>query len=125
MGNLKHYEQVVLNDTNFQIVSKRFFPEIIDVGRWSAPATTDLDDDGLLDLIIGERSGTCSYYRQQELGSASFTLVSDFFVEFDFGSYASPCFIDLDNNGLKDLIVGNTRGNLVYFQRHNLTPSRT
>ncbi|HEX2617948.1 MAG TPA: T9SS type A sorting domain-containing protein, partial [Flavobacteriales bacterium] len=35
----------------------------IDVGQFSTPQLFDLDNDGLLDLLIGERNGNLNYYR--------------------------------------------------------------
>ncbi len=36
---------------------------VIDVGANATPQLFDLDDDGLLDLIVGERNGNLNYYR--------------------------------------------------------------
>ncbi|MFT3883885.1 MAG: FG-GAP-like repeat-containing protein [Flavobacteriales bacterium] len=36
---------------------------VIDVGQFSTPQFFDLDNDGLQDLLIGERNGNLSYYR--------------------------------------------------------------
>lgn len=43
--------------------------EAIDVGQFATPQFTDLDEDGLLDLLIGERNGNLNYYRNT--GSAT------------------------------------------------------
>ena len=34
----------------------------IDVGQFAAPQWVDVDEDGLLDIVIGEKNGTLSLY---------------------------------------------------------------
>lgn len=52
--------------------------EIIDVGQKSAPQLFDLDQDGLLDLIVGERNGNINYYRNEgTLSFPDFQFVTD------------------------------------------------
>lgn len=42
--------------------------ETIDVGQFSTPQLFDLDNDGLLDLLVGEKLGSVNYFRNE--GSA-------------------------------------------------------
>ncbi|HQP70831.1 MAG TPA: LamG domain-containing protein, partial [Clostridiales bacterium] len=44
----------------------------IDVGYYSSPAFTDLDGDGLLDVLIGEKDGNIKYYKQAGISDISF-----------------------------------------------------
>lgn len=56
----------------------------IDVGKNSAPQLVDVDEDGLLDLIIGEENGNLNYYENSGTASdAAFTFVSDFWGGVD------------------------------------------
>jgi len=41
----------------------------VDVGRASAPAIADIDDDGRLDLLIGEENGGVNFFRSVTSGS--------------------------------------------------------
>jgi len=92
----------------------------IDVGDNAAPfVVTDFNNDGKKDLLIGERYGkiTC-YLNQGEDGSPTFT--TDFFLQangsdINVGDYATPFVVDWNNDGLKDLIVGNFDGELILY----------
>lgn len=50
----------------------------INVGQQSTPQLYDLDGDGLLDLIVGERLGNLNYYRNTgSAAQAQFTLITE------------------------------------------------
>ena len=114
-GSLNHYEQDAAGSVSFTLVSDNFSG--IDVGDGSAPCFTDLNRDGLLDIIIGERDGSLFHYEQDAVGSASFTLASENFNSTDVGDYSTPCFTDLDSDGLLDMIVGEADGNLNHYEQ--------
>lgn len=76
-------------------------------GQNSSPALADLDNDGDLDLFVGEASGTLNYYRND--GSPAepmFVLVSDRYQDIDIGRRSFPVLVDLDQDGDFDLVVG-------------------
>lgn len=86
-------------------------------GSHSAPALGDLDGDGLLDLVVGEASGTLNYYRNTGTGEApSFELVSDEWLGIEMGRRSQPALVDLDGDGTLDLVVGNEAGELRVFR---------
>ena len=78
-------------------VTTRF--DDIDVGECSAPQSFDLDGDGKKDLIIGNRRGLLSYYRNNGGNIPEFQKVTDTlggvdmrdFTQTYFG-YSVPCF---------------------------------
>jgi len=115
-GLLKHFKQISENSTSFAEGEDTF--DGIDVGRCSAPSFTDLDQDGLLDLIIGNNDGMLFHYKQDSIGSLDFVLVSDFFNEIDLPYLANPCFTDIDGDGLLDMIVGEEDGNLNHYEQN-------
>lgn len=83
-----------------------------------APALGDIDDDGDLDMLIGESTGKLHLLTNngQPGGPAQFGSFSPIYMGIDVGSNSTPCFIDLNEDGLLDLIVGEKNGNLNYFE---------
>ncbi|MDA3886720.1 MAG: FG-GAP-like repeat-containing protein [Candidatus Delongbacteria bacterium] len=120
-GNLYHYEQNSVNSTSFTLITSSF--NSIDVGSYSQPEFTDIDNDDLLDLMIGESSGNINHYEQDSLNSTSFTLVTSNFNSIDVGSNSSPAFTDLDGDGLIDMIIGETSDNLNHYEQNTIGSS--
>ena len=89
----------------------------IDVGGYSAPAFTDIDGDGLLNLLIGNQSGYISHYEQNSVNSTSFTLVTDSFNSIDVGNWSAPTIADLDGDGLLDILIGEEDGNINHYEQ--------
>lgn len=110
---------------DFQLVSNNY--QSIDVGDYSAPAFADLNQDSLVDMIIGEKKGVIYYYKNT--GSKTnplFTLESSNLGNIDYPAnevYLSPALADLDSNGYLDLVIGaqifelffQYKGGKVYF----------
>ncbi|HZV69524.1 MAG TPA: T9SS type A sorting domain-containing protein [Saprospiraceae bacterium] len=89
----------------------------------AVPDFADLDNDGDMDLLVGEYYGAMQYF--QNTGTAldpqfasqvmnPFGLVSGY-------NYAFPEFADLDGDGDQDLLVGDYYGVMQYFQNLDIT----
>ncbi|MCA4918525.1 MAG: VCBS repeat-containing protein, partial [Roseomonas sp.] len=94
----------------------------IDVGYRSTPSFTDLDGDGDLDLVVGQRYGTLSAWRREANGS--YTAMdgtsgrpANPFTGIDVGRLSTPSFTDLDGDGDLDLVVGELYGRLFAWRR--------
>lgn len=86
-------------------------------GSHTTPDLVDIDNDGDLDLFIGETSGTINFYENTGTASeARFELVSDEFEGIDVGRRSVPRFIDVDADGDQDMIVGSETEGLVLFK---------
>jgi dUTPase len=88
----------------------------IDVGQFSAPQLVDMDRDGLLDLVIGEKSGNLNYYENTGTPAIpEFTYVTNNFgginvtkPPFAIYGYSQPYFYD--SVGVWNLYVGSLSG---------------
>ena len=58
-GKLHFFENTGSNPSNFILSEVEY--KNIDVGYFATPQIVDLNRDGLLDIIIGEQSGTINY----------------------------------------------------------------
>jgi len=123
---------------HFNLVTKNFLQDkMIDAGSGAYPVFYDWDHDGKTDLFLGNY-GTYqrSYYDHYILHSVYYSQIVwyknigtiqqpafqpeslDFAGLFQhklIGLY--PAFADLDGDGLTDLLVGNSKGNLIFI--HN------
>lgn len=108
------------NPANFTLTSPNY--QSIDVGQFSAPYIFDLNGDGLLDLIVGERDGNLNYF--ENTGTISmpvFNLTSDTLGglnvknTWDIEGYSDPIFYN--NSGNIELLIGSKRGT-VHFYDH-------
>lgn len=94
-------------------ISSLFNPPILG----ASPTLGDLDNDGDQDLLIGDLEGHLHYFRN-EAGSgnpAAFTLTNPVYAGIDVGQNAAPQLVDINRDGLLDLLIGEKSGNLNYF----------
>ena len=90
---------------------------IVGIGSESAPAFVDIDNDGDLDLFVGEAEGNINFFRNTGTATEpNFTLEAENFLGIDVGSFSAPTFADIDNDGDFDLFVGETDGNINFYR---------
>ncbi len=89
----------------------------IDVGNDATPTFVDIDNDGDLDVFIGEVNGNLNYYENTGTATnANFVAGSNPFGSTDIGSESNPTFVDIDNDGDLDAFVGESDGKMNYFE---------
>lgn len=82
------------------------------------PATGDLDNDGDVDLVLGDMEGKIHIFLNSAgVGNpAIFSLHAQNYNNIDIGAFCTPQLVDLDEDGLLDLICGKENGTLSYFR---------
>ncbi|MDP1677088.1 MAG: FG-GAP-like repeat-containing protein [Bacteroidota bacterium] len=95
----------------------------IDVGNDAIPFVGDIDGDSILDLLIGNSEGTINHYKRTSIASAKFELVSKSFQSMNLRTQSSPFMSDLDSDGDKDLLLGNGKGGVLFYENNTVTSS--
>jgi len=91
----------------------------LDVGDDAVPVMYDADGDGKLDLVVGARVGSLTFYKNNgAAGSLSLQLVSSNLggvkvdPKYTFAGYAAPSVGVVDSTGAKVLLVGSGSGQI-------------
>ncbi len=132
--SIHFYKNLGTNDLpNFVFSTPEFLQEeMIEVGTGSIPILTDINEDGLEDLIVGnlfrykpilDKESTIAYY--QNTGTANnpeFTYVDNDYLNLstqNYGLRSVPTFGDLDGDGDKDMLLGIENGSIVYYENQS------
>lgn len=187
LGEMYYFENTAGANQPMQFAQAIFPYKNIDVGLVATPFMVDVDEDGLTDLIIGERNGNVNFFKnigtttnpdfnsdqtivpnnpfwgavdtritgnvtgysvprlwkengifKLFVGSQSgqiyeytdiennlntvFTKVSEDYGSLKDGGNIYPDFIDLNNDGKRELILGNERGGITAFKTNLTSP---
>ena len=92
----------------------------------SSPVLADVDGDKDLDVFIGTATGAVLFYRNDGSPKAArWTLVSEKFSDIAAGRRSRPAFVDVDGDGVLDLLMGKEEGGVtLYRNRGTRTAAR-
>jgi len=95
----------------------------IDIGSYSQPWVDDWNEDGMKDLLVGESDGVVNLYvnvgsNQEPRFNAGTYITYATGGQIDFGSRSGPIVVDLNGDGVKDLISGEYSGMIYYCQNN-------
>lgn len=91
---------------------------------FSAPHVCDLDKDGNFEILVGAQSGRVHLFRNFDASATRVceeitNIYSDFpsapAKNYFFGTRSVPVTGDIDNDGISELFIGNTRGGLQLY----------
>lgn len=95
----------------------------VNVGAFATPQLFDLDNDGLLDLLVGNRRGMISYYHRNAGEELSFSLITEELggvdvrdADISFFGYCVPFFYR-HHDGATRLFCGNEQGDIAYYDQ--------
>jgi len=82
------------------------------------PSVADMDGDGDADLVCGNSIGQLVYCENIALPgkSANFKLTDPKWQSIDVGDFAAPQLIDIDKDGLTDVVCGKRNGTLSFYK---------
>jgi hypothetical protein len=93
----------------------------IDCGDYSTPFINDWNQDGAKDLLIGDSNGLFYLFINEGTNAVpvfnEFTNINIFNGSLaDVGNRSGPNVVDLDGDGLKDLVSGDMTGKVYFFK---------
>lgn len=87
------------------------------------PTFGDIDNDGDEDMYVGDQLGGIHYYENTAgagnpavFASPVLNVVDADGIPISVGQFSTPVLIDLDRDGLKDMVIGCRTGTLYYFR---------
>jgi len=85
----------------------------------SQPSIFDIDNDDLLDLFVSEYaySGVIRHFEQTGNMLSDFQLITEQFNDITLSYPSKPFFIDIDNDGLWDMLIGVQDGNIYHYEQ--------
>jgi len=91
----------------------------VQVGANENVLLTDIDQDGLADILLGKSTGALEYWRNTgPAGTFNYVLLDNAFMGLASSltrTNLNASIADLDNDGREDLLIGDQSGNLTVY----------
>lgn len=130
-GNVLRYEQLAATGTDalkFSVITLFTNPfgtattGAPNGGSYARPGVSDLDNDGLLDILVGGNDGTLRRYEQATANAATtagfnalgLVKMADG-TTIDAGDVDKPLVTDYNGDGYLDMLLGNRAGNIMLY----------
>ncbi len=114
-GLFRFYENTGTSDSaKFEFVTEQFL--YVDFVGHSSPTFCDIDADGDMDMFVGVQEGRIRMLENVgDAGHPKWVYETPEFDSITTNEYAAPVFVDINNDGSKDLFIGNGDGTLVFY----------
>ena len=128
-GNIEYWQQNVVNGADYTKIGNLKLTSStgtdIKATNFAKPTVSDIDGDGLLDLLVGTGTGRrIARYEQTAAGAVTFTQLANLqsgAADLTTGdNYPRPTIADLDGNGKLDLLVGDLSGVIKRYEATTL-----
>lgn len=133
VNHIWYYRNIGTDDSpSFELIEKDFLQNTsLIMGASSHPTFLDYNADGLQDILVGNNrivfasnSEAKSLYLYENVGTKSmpaYKLVTDDYLGMtgivgEFDGYLAPTVGDLDSDGDDDIVIGDKRGYLYYWE---------
>jgi len=134
--NFYFYENIGSPAQPLFILKTQQFIKSIDIGHNSISTLVDIDNDNDPDLFLAneidfkspKRSNSRLHFFRNQGNSANplFRLIDTNYLNYDrpiFDANYSPTFVDIDNDGDKDLFLGKWDGKLIFYRNEGSSSS--
>lgn len=129
-SRFEYYENVGTTDN---AIFKRMDINYMDMNSFGfglrlVPTFADIDNDGDMDMYVGNQLGDIHFFRNtagagnpMNLTLETSSITDNLGATINIGSYSAPTIFDLNKDGKLDLIIGDKAGKLWYYRNIGTT----